>query len=144
MRLVALICNILLFGFMCLVLITDGFPREIVYIVFTLLTPLILILNALVIFRSGMSHGWLGFQMKKRTLEELMKIDQLFSTNAVIKIITIISNFILLGVSCWAFVSQYPHPKEEGFIVFTLLVFLTPVISIYAVLIDRVKNGVLA
>jgi hypothetical protein len=60
-----------------LVLVIDGPPKGAGYIVFTLWSLLTLILNAVVIFRSGASDGGRGLQMKRKALEEPGKIDEL-------------------------------------------------------------------
>ena len=60
MKILAFTCNIILFIFTCLVLVTDGLPREAIYIVFTLWTLSTLILSAVVILRIGASEGWLN------------------------------------------------------------------------------------
>jgi hypothetical protein len=70
MKIVAVICNVVLFGFTCLVLPVDGLPKGASYIVFTLWLLLTLILSSVVIFRSGASDGWLGLSMKGKALEE--------------------------------------------------------------------------
>ena len=57
MKIVAVICNVVLFAFTCMVLLTDGLPTQAAYIVFNvwlLLTP-ILSLAALV--RGGAGAG---------------------------------------------------------------------------------------
>lgn len=134
MNLVAFICNIAFIGFFCLVLLTDGIPRETAYIVFTLFTLLVPILSSIVIFRSTENNGWLSFSMKRKALEGQRKIDKLSSTNPILKIVAIICNIVLVGLSYWAFVSQYPHPKEEGFLLFIVILFLTPILSSIAIL----------
>ena len=77
MKIVALICNIVLFGFTCLVLVTDGPPKEAGYIIVTLLSVLTPILSLVVLFRIGASDGWLGVPMKRKAQEEQRKIDEL-------------------------------------------------------------------
>ena len=82
MKIVAVICNIVLFGFTCLVLVVDGLPKGTSYIVFTLWSLLTLILSSVVISRSGASDGWLGLHMKRKPLEEQRKIDDLAENQA--------------------------------------------------------------
>ena len=95
MKIIAIIFNIVLFGFTCLVLVTDGLPQETTYVAFTLLTLLVPILNLMVLLR--------------------------FSMSMIMKIVATILNIALLGVTCWAIVSQYPHPEEEGVVAFTVV-----------------------
>jgi hypothetical protein len=43
-----------------------------------------------------------------------------------------ICNVVLLGFTGWAYVDQYPHPKEDGFVAFIVLMVLTPILSLAA------------
>lgn len=135
MKIMVIIFNIVLFGFTCLVTLTDGPPREAGYIVFSLLLVLVPILNVVMISRSGTSGGWLGFHLKQKASAEQRKMDNTSSISTVMKIVAIICNIVLLGFACWAIIDQYPHPREAGVIEFGLLVILTPIIS--AVVIFR-------
>lgn len=121
MKIIAFICNIVLVMFTLMVLVTDGPSNEAVYIVFALLLLLVPILNSVMIILSGMNQGKQGSQII------------LFSTPQFMKITLFISNIVLLGLSCWAFVSQYPHPREDGFIIYVLFVFLTPILSLFVI-----------
>jgi len=106
MKILAIICNAVLVGFTCLVLVTDGPPQGAGYIVLTLLTLLVPIFTSVVLLR--------------------------FSKSATMKIVVGIFNIVLLGFTCWALVDQYPHPNEEGFIPYVVLVMLTPILSLVA------------
>jgi len=66
MKIIAVICNIVLIGFTCLVTLTDGAPKEAGYIVFSVLLVLIPILNVVVISRSGANGGRLGLHSKRQ------------------------------------------------------------------------------
>lgn len=114
MKIAAIICNIVLFGFTCLVLVTDGPPRGGGYVVLTLLALLVPILSSVVLLR--------------------------FSKNAIMRTVAIICNVIFLGFVCWAIVSQYPHPEEEGVIAFTVIIVLTPILSLAALFL-RFREG---
>jgi hypothetical protein len=140
MKIVAVICNIVLFAFTCLVLVTDGPPKGASYILFTLWLLLTLILNSVVISRSGASDGWLGLHMNRKTLEG-KKIDDLSSTSIVMRVVAIICNIILLGFTCWAFVDQYPHPEEDGVITFAVLMVLTPILSLVVLFRNGESDG---
>jgi NADH:ubiquinone oxidoreductase subunit 4 (subunit M) len=139
MRILAGICNVVLFGFTCLVLVIDGFPKEVSYIVFTLWSVLTLILSAVVIFRWG-NDGWLGFSMERKALEEQKKTDDLASASTM-RIVAIISNIVFFGFVCWALVDQYPHPEEDGVIAFTLLMVLTPLLNLVVLFRSGVGDG---
>ena len=132
MKIVALICNIVLFAFTCFVLLTDGVSREAAYIVFTVLVVLIPILNVVVLFRSGAGDGWVGLHMERKALEAQPKTDAFSSRSIAMERAAAISNIVLLGFVCWALVDQYPHPEEDGVIAYALLVVLTPILSVVA------------
>lgn len=104
MKILAVIFNIVLIGFTCLVLVTDGPPQGAAYVVLTLLTLLIPLFTAVVLFSSSMG--------------------------SMMKTVMIIVNIVLLGLSCWAIMSQYPHPGEEGVIAFTVILVLTPILNL--------------
>ncbi len=111
MRITAIICNVVLFAFTCLVIVTDGPARETVYVVFSFLLLVVPILSAVVLWR--------------------------FSGSTIMKIATGVGNIVLLGFACWAIISQYPHPEEEGVVAYTVLVVLTPLLSLAALYCAR-------
>jgi cytochrome bd-type quinol oxidase subunit 2 len=115
MKIVAVILNIVLFGFICLVSATDGPPQEASSIVFMIWWLLTLILSAVVISRSGASR------IKRN--------------------VAIICNIVFLGFIGWAFVDQYPHPNEPGFIPFVILMVLTPILNLVVLFLRRARDG---
>jgi len=129
MKLITVFFNIALLVFTCFVLITDGVSNEAGYILLALLLLLVPIFNLIVIFNSKADNGWLGFRLKKEAAAAQMKTDDTTSRWSILKIIAIICNIALLGFSLWAFMIQYPHPEESGLILFTVIVFLTPILS---------------
>jgi len=141
MRIVAIICNIVFFGFTCLVLVSDGPPKGASYIAFTLWTLLTLILSSVVISRSGVRDGWLGLHMKEKVLEEQKKIDVLSSTRTIMRIVAIICNIVFFGFICWAIVDQHPHSKEDGLIAYTVLMVLTPILNLVVLLRSGAGDG---
>jgi hypothetical protein len=134
MKILAAICNIVSFGFVCLVLVTDGPPKEAVYILFSLLHLLTPLLTLVVLFRSGASDGWSGLRSKRTASEEQRKIENPSSVSTLMKSVAIICNIALLGFICWAFLSQPPHPEEEGFVAFVAVSVVTPILSVVAIL----------
>ncbi len=108
MKIVAVICNIVLLAFTCVVLVVDGPATEAAYLVFTLWLLFTLIFNAVVISRRSPSPPAL--------------------------IAAMVCNVVLLGFTSWAFVDQYPHPDEEGLVAFTVLIFMTPILILAALL----------
>ena len=142
MNFLAAIFNIALFGFTCLVLLTDGISKEIVYILFSLLLLLVPVLNLVMIFLGTKNHSWLSFEIKSKSSEEQKrKTNNLFSEGTFNNTLVIISNILLLGFSCWAIIDQYPHPKEDGLIIYILVVFLTPILSSLVIFRNRAIFG---
>ncbi len=111
MKLIAVVCNILFWGFFWFVLLTDGPPEgsDILSLVFPLAMP---ILNVLVI----------------RLLP---------SPGRIPKIAVLLGNIIWLIQACWLIAARYPsHPGEEGLLEFAILIALTPVLSVLAILLQ--------
>lgn len=141
MKIVAIICNIILFVFTCIVIAVDGPSREAVYIIFTLWWLLTLILNPVVIYRSGVRDGWLGLPVKRKAPVDQNKIDDQSSRGTIMRMLAIICNIVFLGFVCWAFVDQYPHPEEDGFLAFAVLMVLTPVLSLVVLFFSRAGHN---
>jgi hypothetical protein len=55
--------------------------------------------------------------------------------------VAIICNIVFLAHFCWAFVDQYPHPEEEGFIAFTVLMVLTPILNVVVLFRSKAGDG---
>ena len=137
MNILATILNVVLFLFTCLILWTDGLSGEAVYLLLTLLLLLVPILNLLMISTGAKSNGWFNTVVKRREPEDQGKVENLSFTGTIMKALVVTSNIILLGFSLWAFISQYPHPRESGFIAFIILLLLTPVLSSFAIIRNR-------
>lgn len=118
MKIVAVLCNIILFGFTCLVLVTDGRPEGAGYSIFALWMLLTLVLSAAVI-----SHP---------------------SAGPLMRIVTILLNIVLLGFIFWALMAQPAHPKEEGFVAYVILLVLTPILSFAALFHGETRDAALA
>ena len=138
MKILAIICNIILFLFTCFVLVTDGPPTETIYIVFTLWTFLTLILNTVMISGIRVGNGWVGLNQKEKVLKEQKKTNEFSYVSTSLRIVAIFSNIIFLGIHSWAFVDQYPHPEEDGFIAFVALMVLTPILSLVVLIRSKV------
>jgi hypothetical protein len=141
MKIVAAICNVVWFGFTCLVLVTDGPPKGAGYIIATLLMLLTPLLTLVVLFRSGASDSWMGLRMKREALEEQRTIENPSSMSTLMKNVAIICNIALLGFLCWALLSQPPHPEEEGFVAFVVVSVMTPILSVVAILRGGAIDG---
>jgi len=132
MKLVTVILNVAMFVFTCFVLIAEGISRETGYIFLIFLLLFVPVFNLSMILSERGHDDWLDFHLRKKASDKQVGTDSLSSGKVVLKIAAIACNIILLGLSCWAFVSQYPHPRESGFILFTAIIFLTPIISLVA------------
>ena len=125
MKIVAIIFNLAMFLFTCLVLATDGMPKQASYVVFSLWVQLTRIFSPVAISLVGPGAGWIGS----------MKAKDLLILGA------IVLNVVSLGYVCWAFVDQYPHPDEEGFIEFAVMMVVTPILSLVVLLRGRPAGG---
>ncbi len=118
MKAAAVVCNVALFAFTCVVLLVDGAPTELIYIVFTLWLLFTLVLTAVVISRSTAGHAWNGRESLQR------------HNIPTSRLAAIACNIVLFGFTLWAFLEQYPHPQEPGFVAFMVLIFTTPILSL--------------
>lgn len=132
MKFMAVICNIVLFGFTCMVLVTDGPPERTAYVVFTVWSLLTLVLSAVAISCGGTGVGRRGPHMKKGASGEHKEIGDASFTVRVMRIAAIICNVVFFGFVCWALVDQYPHPKEDGLVAFVVLMISTPILNLAA------------
>ena len=140
MKIVTIICNIMLLGITCLLLLFEGISKEPVYIIFTFLLLLVPILNIVLIFGSRVNHSWLILNFKSKSSEEQNKVDNLSSIYPFMKIVALILNIAIIGFASWSIATNYPHPKEYGVLAYTLLVVLTPVLSLITILISRANK----
>ncbi len=141
MKIAAIICNIVLFLFTCFVCVTDGFPRDAVYVVFTLWHLFTLVFSAVVIFRIGTSEGWRGLRMNRKVLEEQRKTDGPSSASRNLRIAAIVCNTVFIGFVCWALADQPNHPKEPGFIEYVVLMLLTPILNLVVLFCSGTNGG---
>ena len=120
MKIVAVICNVVFWGFFCMVMLTDGLPQG-ADILLSLVLFLMPILNVLVI----------------RLLP---------SPSRILKLVAFVGNIVWLGLASWLIMDRYPsHPKEEGLIEFVALMALTPVLSAVAIYLSlRASKPVLS
>ena len=131
LQLITVSLNIVMGIFTSFVLLTDGIPKEVAYIILTLLLLFVPIFNLVIILRNRADNSWLDFHLKMELLKKQTKPDELHSKIRILKIVAIICNIVLSGFVCYAFVNQYSqHPKESGFILYAVIVFLTPILSL--------------
>ena len=112
MKTAALIADVVLFLFTFFVLLTDGFPKETAYIVFTVWILLTLILSSYIFSRN------------------------LSSVSAIFKTAAVIFNIVFLAFAFWSFADQYSHPEEPGFLPFVLMI-AAPVLNLLVLLYSR-------
>ena len=111
MKIVAVICNIVLWGFFCMVMLTDGLPQG-ADILLSLVPFLMPILNVLVI----------------RLLP---------SPSRILKVVALVGNIVWLGLAGWLIMERYPsHPEEEGLTAYVVLMALTPLLSAVAIYLN--------
>ena len=132
MKTAAIICSVVLFAFTCVVLSTDGLPTQATYMAFTLWLLMTLILNVVVISRIRSGEGRLWLQTPSTVAGGQGGADGSSPTRAFGRVVAAICNVVLLGFTGWAYVDQYPHPEEPGFTAFTVLMVMTPILSLAA------------
>ncbi len=108
MKIVTVICNVVFWGFLCMVMLTDGLPKG-TDIVWSLVLFFVPIVNVAVI--RGLS-----------------------SPSRVLKLVALVANIIWVGLAGWRIIQELPtHPKEEGLFEFVALLALTPMLSAVAI-----------
>ncbi len=102
MKTVVVLLNGVCLAFTCLVMLTDGFASDPVYVIFSLSLIAVPVFTLTAVARNA--GGW-----ARRAAG--------------------LSNVVLAVFSIWAFVDQYPHPSEPGFVPYVTLIVLTPLLS---------------
>ncbi len=111
MKAASILLNLCLSLFTLFVLFTDGMPAEGLFVALSLLLLLVPALTALVVNGAGSMHT---------------RRDVLLTS------VTAGCNVVLLGSSCWAFVTQFPsHPEEAGLVPFVVLTLAAPALSLF-------------
>ncbi len=107
MKIMTVICNVVFWGFFCMVMLSDGPPKgpDIIWSLVPFLMPIV----------------------------NVAVISVLSSPSRALKLAALVSNIAWLGLACWRIVQELPsHPKEEGLLEFVVLFALTPLISAVA------------
>ena len=133
MRIAAMACNVILVVFTCLVVVTDGPATEAAYVVLMLALVLVPIFSLVVLLRQGRS-GSRPAPVKGSGLPEEKRMDERPSRDPGMRTAAIFCNIILFGLSCWAFADQYPHPEEDGFVAYVLILAVAPILNVVALL----------
>ncbi len=111
MKILAVICNVVFWGFLCMVMLTDGPPKG-ADILWSLVPFLMPMLNVAV-------------------------IRIIASPSRDLKLVALVGNVVWLGVAGWRIIQDLPsHPNEEGLLAFVVLFALTPLLSGVAICIS--------
>lgn len=137
MNLLALILNAAMLGFTCMVLVTDGLPKDPDYIFFAVLLFFVPVLNLIMIVKGAGEANWLNFKVKDR-MQSLKKADLTKpSKKAMIRPMAVFCNVLIIVLTVWALFDQAPHPRENGVIIYTVLLLLAPGVSLWAILTNN-------
>jgi hypothetical protein len=133
MKSAAVVFNVVLVAFTCLVMLTDGPPTGAVYIALTFALVLVPILSLTALLRRSGGDGHPGTRVNGEALIVEQKEGRL-SPGSGMRTAAILCNIVMFGLSCWALVDRYPHPEEDGFVAYVLVVVVTPILSVVALL----------
>jgi amino acid transporter len=133
MNFIATLLNLLLFIFTFFLIVSNGVSGQGAYIMFSLLLLMVPVLNFVLIFPHTKNHNWFSFHIRRRTNELLNDPDDNPMDKFLIAVV-ITLNVVLFGFTCWAFVDQYVHPRDGGVMLHTILVFVTPMISLVTII----------
>jgi hypothetical protein len=122
MKIVAVVCNVVLFAVTCSIVVTEGIPRKAPYLILTLLPLFVPILNMVVLPRGGM------------TREGVRTLDDGSPGGSFVNRVAVCCNLVLVALSCWAAITQYPYREGLGVIPFALLMVFTPIVSVVVLL----------
>lgn len=107
MKIAAVICNVIFWGFFCMVMMTDGPPQG-----------------------ADISWAVLPFVMP---IFNVVILRFLPSPGRAVNLAAMIGNIIWLVVAIWVIAARYPsHPEEEGLLAYVALLALTPLLSMVA------------
>lgn len=109
MRVAAVVCNLLLCASVGLLVVNEGMPSQTAYMLFTLLALIVPILSAAVILRRGSGPS------RQRSFLDWA---------------TGVLNVLLLALTVWAVISQYPYPEGNSVLLFALLMLVAPILSL--------------
>ena len=104
MKTLTVLCNVVLFGFTCLVTVTEGAPRKAEYIIFTLSLVLIPIFTVFAVVRSRAGNGRPSPHVERNKLEAQPETGSWSSRRTQMERVAAVCNIVLLGFVCWAVV----------------------------------------
>jgi hypothetical protein len=109
-------CNAALAALSLLIVVTEGLPNGAIH---RALTGLIIVVPILTVYAVTRTAGGAG---------------------PGVRLLAVLGNLSLLGLVCWAIVTQYPYPEGPSVIPFAMLAVFTPGLSL-AVLLSQVRGG---
>jgi len=127
MRALAIVCNLVSVAFTVFVMATDGAPTKAVYVVLTALLLLVPALTVFALVRGGTGRAWLAGGKEAP------------AAAAALARAAAVCNMALVSFIGWALVDQHPHPSEEGFVAYVVMMLATPTLSA-AVLLWSVRG----
>lgn len=141
MNFLATIFNFALFFASFLVITVNGIVSQGAYILFSLLLLTVPVLNLIMIYPDTKKQNWFSFTLKRRK-NEFQDIATEHSALGYFLITLVITlNFVMLGLTVWAFIHQYPQSLHLRAAMFFVLVFVTPILSLLAIFRNRLILG---
>ncbi len=125
----ALLSNVLFFGFTTFVLLTDGVSREPAYALFTVLLLLIPPVTVFAVTRGGVAAAWSPVRTTRPPASVPTSAGRPSFGGAAFSRAAAACNLVLAGFVFWAIFDQFPHPDESGLLAYTALAVFTPVLS---------------
>ena len=119
MKTLAVLCNVILWAFFCVVIGTDGMPQgaDILLALVTFLMPIFNVVVIRILSLAGRNLRLVGFVL----------------------------NICWLGVVGWLIVERYAsHPAEEGLLGYVTLMALTPLVSALTLYLQIRTTGSMA
>ncbi|HEX3007529.1 MAG TPA: hypothetical protein VHO90_07930 [Bacteroidales bacterium] len=140
MNFITTLLNLLLFTFTLILIISNGVSGQGAYIMFSMLLLMVPVLNLVLIFPHTKNRNWFSFHIRRRTNEVPNDPDNNPMDKFLIAVV-ITLNVVLIGFTCWAFVDQYAHPHDGGVMFHTILVLITPMISLVTIIRNLAGMG---
>jgi len=127
MRALVILCNLVSAAFTMLVMATDGPPTKPIFVALGALLLLVPALTVFALVRAGAERAWLAGGTEAP------------AGSAALARAAAVCNMALVAFIGWALVDQHPHPREEGFLAYVMMMLATPTLSA-AVLLWSVRG----
>lgn len=129
MKILSIICNVVLLGFLFLAFILDSDPGETASSLIAFLLFLALIFNIVFLLGSRVGFG--------KVEQSQSETDHTGSVYPSIRIAAIILNVILIATACWVVIEKYSHIRGSLAYFLVMFLMLTPLISLIAAIFSR-------